>query len=45
MFLNDAFDADYDRSRRITRPIPAGLISESEVWTWGFADFWQRQSA
>ena len=37
MFLNDAFDAGFDRNHRSTRPIPAGLIAEKEVWKWGFA--------
>jgi 4-hydroxybenzoate polyprenyltransferase len=37
MFLNDAFDADFDRQRRITRPIPSGAITIEEVWIWGFA--------
>jgi 4-hydroxybenzoate polyprenyltransferase len=37
MFLNDAFDADFDRNHRRTRPIPSGLITEKEVWRWGFA--------
>ena len=35
MFLNDAFDADYDRIHRKERPIPAGMISSAEVWRWG----------
>ncbi|HUD82214.1 MAG TPA: UbiA family prenyltransferase [Candidatus Saccharimonadales bacterium] len=37
MFLNDAFDATFDRNHRRTRPIPSGAISEREVWQWGFA--------
>jgi 4-hydroxybenzoate polyprenyltransferase len=37
MFLNDAFDADFDRSHRRTRPIPSGAIEEADVWRWGFA--------
>jgi hypothetical protein len=37
MFLNDAFDAGFDRNHRTTRPIPSGLITEKEVWRWGFA--------
>lgn len=36
MFLNDAFDAQFDRQRRQERPIPSGAISESAVWRWGF---------
>jgi 4-hydroxybenzoate polyprenyltransferase len=35
MFLNDAFDAEFDRQRRKERPIPSGAISEARVWTWG----------
>src|SRR5207247_84954 len=38
MFLNDAFDADFDRQHRPERPIPSGAISRSAVWQWGF--FW-----
>jgi 4-hydroxybenzoate polyprenyltransferase len=37
MFLNDAFDADFDRQRRISRPIPSGTISPDTVWIFGFA--------
>ena len=37
MFLNDAFDATFDRNHRRTRPIPSGAIRESEVWRWGIA--------
>jgi hypothetical protein len=36
MFLNDAFDAGFDRHHRRARPIPSGAISEREVWQWGF---------
>ena len=36
MFLNDAFDADFDRQRRPERPIPTGKISEKLVWRAGF---------
>jgi 4-hydroxybenzoate polyprenyltransferase len=36
MFLNDAFDAVFDRHHRRSRPIPSGAISEREVWQWGF---------
>jgi 4-hydroxybenzoate polyprenyltransferase len=35
MFLNDAFDADFDSHHRRTRPIPSGAITEGEVWQWG----------
>ncbi len=35
MFLNDAFDADFDRQRRTERPIPSGAISVTAVWRWG----------
>lgn len=35
MFLNDAFDADFDRQRRRERPIPSGAIGETTVWYWG----------
>src|SRR5271154_4566292 len=34
MFLNDAFDADFDRQRRASRPIPSGAISLEAVWRW-----------
>jgi hypothetical protein len=36
MFLNDAFDAEFDRLHRKERPIPAGLITLDKVWQWGF---------
>jgi 4-hydroxybenzoate polyprenyltransferase len=36
-FLNDAFDADFDRQRRAERPIPSGAISLPPVWYWGLA--------
>ena len=36
MFLNDAFDADFDRQRRASRPIPAGQISPEKVWLFGW---------
>src|SRR5579862_5479534 len=35
MFLNDAFDAEFDRQHRQERPIPSGAISLSKVWGWG----------
>jgi 4-hydroxybenzoate polyprenyltransferase len=37
MFLNDAFDADFDRQRRAARPIPSGQISLDAVWKFGWA--------
>jgi len=37
MFLNDAFDADFDRHRRPERPIPSGAIPPASVWSWGCA--------
>jgi hypothetical protein len=36
MYLNDAFDADFDRAHRAARPIPKGEISERTVWSAGF---------
>ena len=35
MFLNDAFDAEFDRLHRSNRPIPSGAITEAAVWRWG----------
>lgn len=37
MFLNDAFDAEFDRQRRVSRPIPSGAISREKVWVWSFS--------
>lgn len=37
MFLNDAFDVEFDRQHRKERPIPSGAISLRAVWRWGFA--------
>jgi 4-hydroxybenzoate polyprenyltransferase len=37
MFLNDAFDADFDRMHRPERPIPSGEASPTEVFASGFA--------
>ena len=37
MFLNDAFDADFDSQRRASRPIPSGAISRETVWIFGWA--------
>jgi hypothetical protein len=36
MFLNDAFDQEFDRLRRPERPIPSGKISPALVWGHGF---------
>jgi UbiA prenyltransferase family len=36
MFLNDAFDEEFDRLRRPERPIPSGKISAALVWQYGF---------
>jgi 4-hydroxybenzoate polyprenyltransferase len=35
MFLNDAFDAEFDAQFRKERPIPSGAISLGQVWGWG----------
>jgi hypothetical protein len=37
MFLNDAFDEEFDRQRRPERPIPQGKITPKRVWQLGFA--------
>src|SRR5689334_18324744 len=37
MFLNDAFDVEFDRLRRSERPIPSGAISLRAVWSWGLS--------
>jgi 4-hydroxybenzoate polyprenyltransferase len=36
MFLNDAFDHDYDREFRPERPVPSGRIGLVEVYSAGF---------
>jgi len=36
MFLNDAFDVEFDRQRRASRPIPSGKISAQTVWIFGW---------
>lgn len=36
MFLNDAFDSEFDRVVRPERPVPSGLISVREVYLAGF---------
>lgn len=35
MFLNDAFDSEFDRQQRSSRPIPSGAIEAKDVWLWG----------
>lgn len=35
MFLNDAFDVDFDRQHRSERPIPSGKVSANVVWMFG----------
>src|SRR5882672_6455284 len=35
MFLNDAFDVDFDQQHRKERPIPSGTISLTAVWRLG----------
>jgi hypothetical protein len=35
MYLNDAFDVDFDRQRRAERPIPSGQIGRNTVWKLG----------
>jgi hypothetical protein len=35
MFLNDAFDVEFDRRHRVERPIPSGQISARNVWWLG----------
>jgi 4-hydroxybenzoate polyprenyltransferase len=37
MFLNDAFDAQFDQQHRPERPIPSKAIRVEAVWGWGFA--------
>src|SRR5947199_6025840 len=36
MYLNDAFDVEFDREFRRDRPIPSGAISLQAVWRWRF---------
>jgi len=36
MFLNDAFDAEFDAAQRPERPIPSGAASGREVYGWGY---------
>lgn len=35
MYLNDAFDAEFDAEYRRERPIPSGVISRGSVWRLG----------
>src|SRR5436305_13855035 len=35
MYLNDAFDAEFDQQHRQERPIPSGAIRASFVWALG----------
>jgi len=37
MYLNDAFDAEFDQQHRAERPIPCGKISVTAVWKWGLS--------
>jgi 4-hydroxybenzoate polyprenyltransferase len=37
MYLNDAFDEEFDRQRRPERPIPSGKIASHLVWGIGLA--------
>jgi hypothetical protein len=37
MFLNDAFDREFDRRNRPQRPIPAGEVDAATVFAYGFA--------
>ncbi len=36
MFLNDAFDRDFDAEHRPERPIPSGQVSAQQVFSFGF---------
>lgn len=36
MFLNDAFDEEFDRQHRRERPIPSGVLPVRTVWQAGF---------
>ena len=37
MFLNDAYDRDFDANNRPARPIPAGDVAAATVFAYGFA--------
>jgi 4-hydroxybenzoate polyprenyltransferase len=35
MYLNDAFDAEFDRQNRPERPVPSGVMALKDVWKLG----------
>ena len=37
MYLNDAFDAQFDQQHRPERPIPSGAIAVNQVWALGLS--------
>jgi len=37
MYLNDAFDVEFDRLNRKERPIPSGAIASGDVWGYGIS--------
>jgi 4-hydroxybenzoate polyprenyltransferase len=37
MYLNDAFDVEFDQLNRRERPIPSGAISVGDVWGYGLS--------
>src|SRR3954471_17551860 len=37
MYLNDAFDVEFDRLNRRERPIPSGAIPSGDVWGYGIS--------
>ena len=37
MYLNDAFDTEFDQQHRPERPIPSRAIRAQAVWIWGFS--------
>ena len=46
MFLNDAFDREFDARSRPDRPIPSGQISGTSVFGFGLSDAgWRRAAA
>ncbi len=36
MFLNDAYDAEWDRINKPSRPIPSNRVTKIEVFCWGY---------